>query len=168
MTGRVATAETEIDAPRSKVWRALTDPDQIQKYMFGSRVETDWKPGSRITWKGEYEGKKYEDKGKILEVVQDRRLKVTHFSPLSGEEDAPENYHTLVYELTEDDGKTACLVDPGQQLNRGGRGAVAGQLGEDALGAEEGRRGAVVAWSAVRSPPARRAGTGREAHGSSE
>ena len=106
MTGRVATAETEIEAPRSKVWRALTDPAQIQKYMFGSRVETDWKPGSEITWKGEYEGKKYEDKGKILEVVQDRRLKVTHFSPLSGEEDAPENYHTLVYELTEDDGKT--------------------------------------------------------------
>ena len=78
--------------------------------MFGSRVETDWEPGSRITWKGEYEGKKYEDKGKILEVVPDRRLKVTHFSPLSGEEDVPENYHTLVYELTENDGKTHVSV----------------------------------------------------------
>lgn len=111
MTGRVATAEAEIDAPRSKVWRALTDPDEIQKYMFGSRVETSWKPGSPITWKGEYEGRKYEgrkyeDKGEILEVVQDRRLKVAHFSPLSGEEDTPENYHTLVYELKDDDGKT--------------------------------------------------------------
>ena len=40
------------------------------------------------------------------EVVQERRLKVTHFSPLSGEEDAPENYHTLVYELTENNGTT--------------------------------------------------------------
>jgi len=106
MTGRVATAEAEINAPRSEVWRALTDPDQIQKYMFGSRVQTDWKPGSPITWTGEYEGKKYEDKGEILEVVQERRLKVTHFSPLSGEEDAPENYHTLVYELTENNGTT--------------------------------------------------------------
>ncbi|HET8872963.1 MAG TPA: SRPBCC family protein [Gaiellaceae bacterium] len=102
----MATAEAEINAPRSKVWLALTDPDQIQKYMFGSRVETDWKPGSRITWTGEYEGKKYEDKGEILEVEKDRRLKVTHFSPLSGEKDAPENYHTLVYELKDDDGKT--------------------------------------------------------------
>jgi uncharacterized protein YndB with AHSA1/START domain len=74
MTGHVTTAEAEIHAPRSKVWRALTDPDQIQKHMFGSKVETDWKPGSEITWKGEYEGKKYEDKGEILEVVQDRRL----------------------------------------------------------------------------------------------
>jgi uncharacterized protein YndB with AHSA1/START domain len=106
MRGRVATAEAEIDAPRGKVWQALMDPDQIQKYMLGSRVDTDWKPGSRITWKGEYEGRKYEDKGEILEVVEGRRLKVTHFSPLSGQEDAPENYHTLVYELNEDDGKT--------------------------------------------------------------
>lgn len=106
MTGHIATAEAEIHAPRSKVWRALTDPDQIQKYMFGSRVETDWKPGSAITWKGEYDGQKYEDKGEILEVEQERRLKVTHFSPLSGEEDSPENYHTLVYELKENDGTT--------------------------------------------------------------
>ena len=106
MTGVVATAETDIRAPRSTVWRALTDPDQIQKYMFGSKVETNWKPGSRITWTGEYEGKRYEDKGEILEVEHERRLKLTHFSPASGEEDAPENYHTLVYELEESNGTT--------------------------------------------------------------
>ena len=106
MTGHVATAEADIRAPRSKVWRALTDPAEIQKYMFGSRVETDWKPGSPITWKGEYEGKSYEDKGEVLEVERERLLKLTHFSPLSGEEDAPENYHTLVYELEEHDGRT--------------------------------------------------------------
>jgi len=106
MTDHVATAETEIRAPRSAVWRALTDPDEIEKYMFGSRVETDWKPGSRITWKGEYEGKTYEDKGEVLEVEREHRLKLTHFTPTSGDEDVPENYHTLVYELEESDGKT--------------------------------------------------------------
>lgn len=106
MAGHVATAEADIRAPRSAVWRALTDPDQIQKYMFGSRVETDWKPGSRITWKGEYEGERYEDKGQVLEVEHERRLTLTHFSPLSGDEDVPENYHTLVYELDESDGTT--------------------------------------------------------------
>ena len=106
MTGWMATAEIDIHAPRSKVWRALTDPDQIQKYLFGSRVEAEWKPGSPITWKGEYDGKKYEDRGEVVEVVEERRLKVTHFSPLSGEEDVPENYHTLLYELEEHDGVT--------------------------------------------------------------
>ena len=106
MTGQSATAQTDIEAPRSRVWRALTDPDEIQKYMFGSRVETDWKPGSPITWRGEFDGKKFEDKGEILEVEDERRLKLTHFSPLSGENDVPENYHTLVYELQDKGGKT--------------------------------------------------------------
>jgi len=99
MADYVATAETEIAASPSQVWRALTDPDEIKKYMFGSQVVTDWRPGSSIVWKGEYEGEKYEDKGEILEFEPERRLKVTHFSPLSGQEDAPENYHTMLYEL---------------------------------------------------------------------
>jgi uncharacterized protein YndB with AHSA1/START domain len=106
MADYVATAETEIDAPRDKVWTALTDPQQIKEYMFGSEVVTDWKQGSPIVWKGEYEGNKYEDKGEIVEIEPERRLKVTHFSPLSGQEDRPENYHTLLYELEERGGRT--------------------------------------------------------------
>ena len=99
MTDHIAVAEAEIDASPDQVWTALTDPEQIEKYMFGSKVETDWKPGHRIVWKGEYDGKRYEDHGQILEVDPGHRLKLTHFSPLSGAEDAPENYHTIVYEL---------------------------------------------------------------------
>jgi uncharacterized protein YndB with AHSA1/START domain len=99
MTDHVAVAETEIAAPPSQVWTALTDPEVIETYMFGTHVVTDWKPGSPIVWKGEYEGKSYEDKGKILEFEPERRLRLTHFSPLSGEEDTPANYHTLTYEL---------------------------------------------------------------------
>ena len=106
MADHVATAKAEIDAPEEKVWDALTDPDQIKEYMFGSSVSTDWRPGSPIVWKGEYEGKAYEDKGQVLEVVPERRLRMTHFSPLGGEDDVPENYHTLVYELEEREGKT--------------------------------------------------------------
>ena len=106
MAKLVATAETEIDAAPSRVWRALTDPDLIEQYMFGARVITDWKPGSSIVWKGEYEGKAYEDKGEVLEVVPERRLKVTHFSPLGGKDDVPENYHTLTYELEGSNGTT--------------------------------------------------------------
>jgi len=95
----VAFAETEIDASRDRVWAALTDPTQIAQYMFGSQVETDWKPGSKIVWKGEYDGKQYEDHGEVIEVNPGHRLELTHFSPLNGAEDTPENYHTIVYEL---------------------------------------------------------------------
>jgi uncharacterized protein YndB with AHSA1/START domain len=106
VTDHVATAEIEIDASPAEVWTALTDPEQIKEYMFGSQVVTDWKQGSPIVWKGEYEGKRYEDKGEIVEIEPERRLKVTHFSPLSGEEDRPENYHRVLYELEERGGKT--------------------------------------------------------------
>jgi uncharacterized protein YndB with AHSA1/START domain len=99
MANHVATATVEIDASPTRVWTALTDPAEIEKYMFGSHVVTDWRPGSSIVWEGEYEGKRYEDKGEIVEIKPARRLKVTHFSPLSGQEDVPENYHTLTYEL---------------------------------------------------------------------
>jgi uncharacterized protein YndB with AHSA1/START domain len=106
MTGYTAKADTEISASADQVWAALTDPDQIKEYMFGSQVETDWKPGSQIRWKGEFQGKSYEDKGEVLEVEPGRRLKVTHFSPLTGQDDVPENYHTVTYELAEHDGHT--------------------------------------------------------------
>jgi len=101
MASRVATARIEIEATPQEVWKALTEPALIGEYMFGTQVETDWKPGSRITWKGEYEGKQFEDRGEILDVEPEHRLAMTHFSPLSGREDRPENYHTVVYELAE-------------------------------------------------------------------
>ncbi len=99
MANIVATADTDISAPPARVWSALTDPAEIKQYMFGSQVETDWRPGSAIAWKGEYQGRPYEDKGRIVEVEPQRRLVVTHFSPLSGQRDVPENYHTLTYVL---------------------------------------------------------------------
>ncbi|TCN35293.1 uncharacterized protein YndB with AHSA1/START domain [Kribbella orskensis] len=108
MADYVATAETEISASPTQVWAVLTDPEQIKKFMFGAEVETDWQPGSPIIWKGVYEGKEYEDKGEILAVEPGRLLKVTHYSPLSGQPDTPENYHTLTYEL-EESGTTTSL-----------------------------------------------------------
>jgi uncharacterized protein YndB with AHSA1/START domain len=106
MTGIIANAEIEISAPRERVWAALTDPDKIAKYMFGATVESDWRPGSSITWSGEWEGKPYQDKGEILKSDPPRRLVFTHFSPLTGQADRPENYHTVIYELIDQDGNT--------------------------------------------------------------
>lgn len=106
MANYVATAETEINASPAQVWAALTDPELIKQYMFGAQVETDWHPGSPIVWKGEYEGKAYQDKGEIIEIAPNLRLKVTHFSPLSGQQDVPGNYHTLLYELEEHGNRT--------------------------------------------------------------
>lgn len=102
----IAKAEIDVSAPASQVWKALTDPEVIAKYFFGSQVQTDWQPGSPIVWKGEYEGKRYEDKGEIVDVEENRLLRVTHFSPLTGQPDEPQNYHILTYTLDERGGST--------------------------------------------------------------
>jgi uncharacterized protein YndB with AHSA1/START domain len=106
VTGYTAKAQTEIGTSVERVWAAMTEPHQIKQWMFGSQVETDWKPGSPIVWKGEFQGTAYEDKGEILEVEPGSRLTVTHFSPLTGQDDVPENYHTVTYHLDGHDGHT--------------------------------------------------------------
>jgi uncharacterized protein YndB with AHSA1/START domain len=107
MTGNhIATASVTVDASAPAVWRALTDPALIARYMFGSTVTSDWTVGSTITYAGEYEGKQYEDHGEILEIRSNELLRVTHFSPLSGQPDVPENYHTIEYTLTPVGGST--------------------------------------------------------------
>ncbi len=106
MTGYQATARTQVAAPPERVWEAMTDPDQIAEYMMGSRVETDWRVGSPITWNGEWEGRAYQDRGEVLEVEPGSRLVVTHYSAMSGQEDAPESYHTVRYELAPAGGGT--------------------------------------------------------------
>lgn len=102
----IAKASTTIDAPRADVWDALVNPDAIKEYMFGTTVLSDWKEGSPIIWKGEWQGKPYEDKGVILEIDPERALHYSHFSPLSGEPDTPENYHTVRMELSGEGDRT--------------------------------------------------------------
>ena len=111
MTDHVAHAEAEISASPQQVWDALTDPDAISTWMMGAKVETDWEEGSPITWSGEYDGTPYRDKGEILEVAPSRRLRLTHYSPLSGGEDVPENYHTLDYRLAPTEAGTRLTLD---------------------------------------------------------
>lgn len=107
MTGNhVATSNITIDAPTSRVWSVLTDHDAIEEFMFGTDVVTDWTVGGPIVWRGVWEGKNYEDKGMILEIEPGRRLVNTHFSPLGGQDDKPENYHTLTWTLKDAGGKT--------------------------------------------------------------
>ena len=99
--GLVSYANISIHAPVMKVWDALVRPAAIKRYMFGAEVVSDWKEGSPITWRGEYLGKKYEDKGVILKAEPGQTLQYTHFSPLGGTADLPENYHTVTIRLQE-------------------------------------------------------------------
>jgi uncharacterized protein YndB with AHSA1/START domain len=98
--GFVVKQSIAINAPVAKVWDALVNPEMIKQYMFGTNVVTDWKVGSPIVFKGEWEGKTYEEKGVILRLEPKRLIEYTYFSSLSEFPDTPENYHTITVELS--------------------------------------------------------------------
>lgn len=100
MAGLNAEAETDVAANSEEVWAALTEPEQIAAYMQGSQVTTTWQVGSPITWDGEHDGRAYQDKGEVLTYDKPHVLSVTHYSPMMGQPDEPQSYHTLVYTLT--------------------------------------------------------------------
>jgi uncharacterized protein YndB with AHSA1/START domain len=102
----IARSSVTIDAPPEKVWDALVTPAAIKQYMFDTNVTSDWKEGSPITWKGEWQGKAYEDKGVIRQFKPNQALQYTHFSPLAGLPDKPENYHTVSIQLSPDGNRT--------------------------------------------------------------
>jgi uncharacterized protein YndB with AHSA1/START domain len=106
----IARATTLILAPASKVWEALTDPKLIQQYLFGTEVSTDWQVGSPITYKGQWQGKAYEDKGLVLENEPGKLLVSTFWSSLSGVPDLPDNYQTVRYELYPEPGGTRLTI----------------------------------------------------------
>jgi uncharacterized protein YndB with AHSA1/START domain len=108
--GYEAVNKVTINAPKADVWDALTNPEKVKKYMHGTEMATDWKEGSPITWTGEWQGKPYQDKGEVIEIEPERVLRYTHWSPMGGSEDTPENYHTVTYELAGSDGTTTLTL----------------------------------------------------------
>ncbi|MCS0500469.1 SRPBCC domain-containing protein [Protaetiibacter mangrovi] len=99
MRDHIARAELDIPASPERVWELLTQRGPDPDVMFGAEVISDWTPGASIRWVGEWEGSSFEDRGEILELDPPYRLLVTHFSPLSGEADVPENHHHLAFLL---------------------------------------------------------------------
>jgi uncharacterized protein YndB with AHSA1/START domain len=98
----VARATITIAAHPRDVWAALVDPAAIKQYMFGATVRSEWRQGGSIVWRGEWQGRTYEDKGEILRLQPERSLQYTHFSPLSGLPDEPGNYHVVTIGLSQE------------------------------------------------------------------
>ena len=120
-TNLIARSSIVVDAPREKVWSALVTPSTIKQYMFGTNVTSDWKEGSPITWKGEWQGKAYEDKGVIRQVQPGQALQYTHFSPGAGLPDRPENYHTVTIQLSAEGKGTRVSLTQDNNLNEEAR-----------------------------------------------
>jgi uncharacterized protein YndB with AHSA1/START domain len=98
----ISKSSINISAPASSVWDALINPEIITKYFFGAEVISDWQEGCPITFKGEWNGNKYEEKGIILQIQPNKVLQYTHWSNLEGLPDLPEHYRTWTFTLSEE------------------------------------------------------------------
>jgi uncharacterized protein YndB with AHSA1/START domain len=99
---REVTAEVSkvVAASPAETWKALTTPESLKRFFFGADVKSDWKLGHAITMSGTFKDQPYEDKGKIIAAEPEKRLEFSHWSPLAGTADAPENYHVVSFTLT--------------------------------------------------------------------
>lgn len=112
MSGKfTAKSERVINASADKVWQALTDPALVKQWLFGTEMSvTAWQVGGKVTYKGEWEGKSYEDKGTILEIEPEKLLVSTYWSSMSGKPDVPENYQKVSYILEPSGDKTKLII----------------------------------------------------------
>ena len=100
----------QISASPSKVWEALTKPELVKQYFFGTELTTDWKKESPIFFRGVWEGKPYEDKGHILDIEKEKFIRYDYWSSFSGTEDIPANYANISYELSQKGGSTVLTI----------------------------------------------------------
>lgn len=100
------TTKIVLRAPTSEVWKALTDPQLIKQYFFGVNASGEWKEGNTIRYSGEWEGKEYSGKAKVLQVEDQKLLRHSYYSDMSGLPDEPGSYQIITYELRDLNGKT--------------------------------------------------------------
>lgn len=117
MRSPVVELETIIDGDVDAVWRALTMPELIKKYLFGAEVITDWEVGHPITFRGEWNGKPFTDRGEIRTIDPGHELSYTHWSELEGESSVPQHQQLVRYRLASQGALTKLTL---AQFNMGG------------------------------------------------
>lgn len=110
-----------IHSAPSQVWAALTEPELVKQWQYGSILLTDWQVGNEIHFRNEWEGQTFEQWGSVLEYTPYTSLKYSLFAPRPGLEDQPENYFIMSYILTDESGSTLLRIE--QQDNRPGSSA---------------------------------------------
>ena len=88
---------------------ALTVPDLVKQWQYGSDLLTTWEVGTPIIFRNEWNGRVFEQKGNVLEFLPESRLKYSLFFPRPDLQDIPEHYFFMTYELTENEEVTSLM-----------------------------------------------------------
>lgn len=94
-----------LNAPVQRVWDALTKPELVKLWQYGSELITTWEIGSSIRFSVAWDGKLFEQWGEVLEIRPNELIKYSLFAPRPDLEDKPENYFIMNYILTDENGK---------------------------------------------------------------
>ena len=107
---RTTHSKIYVQASPDKAWAALTRPDLVVKWQYGSTLTTTWEVGSRIAFRAEWEGQVFEQWGEVLEYHEPVRIRYSLFAPSPGVADSPENYLEMVYTLEAREGGTLVTI----------------------------------------------------------
>lgn len=108
------TVDTTIAAPPQRVWQAM----QAGAMFPGTEIETDWKVGHPIVFKGEWDGRRFTDRGEIRSVSEARELSFSHWSDNDGTGKRPPSYHVVRYTLEPAGEHTRVILSQFDEGNR--------------------------------------------------
>ncbi len=129
-----------IHAPAHKVWRALTQPDLVKQWQYGSDLLTTWRPGTPIVFRNEWNGQTFEQKGTVVEFTPESRLKYSLFFPRPDLQDVSANHFFMTYELSESGGATTVVFRQEDPRPRPARRSAGGRRRPRRTGDAEGTR----------------------------
>jgi uncharacterized protein YndB with AHSA1/START domain len=65
--------EIYIQTTPERLWQAITDPELVKRYYFGSVIESDFRPGSPLIYR-QAEGGRLDIEGEVVEADPPRKL----------------------------------------------------------------------------------------------
>src|SRR6476619_905507 len=123
VVGRMAAIKHDLEAPAmlapdhiysvliratpDRIWRAITDGVETERYYYGTRVSSDWSKGGRIVY--EYPDGKIAADGEVLDIELGKRVAMT-FHPRWSPEVEAEGPVTMTWEIEPFEGETSKLT----------------------------------------------------------
>lgn len=105
----IVSEQVIIDALPAKVWRTLTVPEWMIRWMgepeMAISIDTSWELNSAITISGHHHGK-FINHGTVLAFEPNHLLRYSHLSSASRLPDLPENYCILSFSLVQEANQT--------------------------------------------------------------
>ena len=91
----------KINAPKCRVFEALTSCREIPKYFPLKEVVSTWEVGSEVLYKGEVNGSPFIDHGTIETLERPSLYSYRYWSDNHGTKRTPENHLVISYSLSE-------------------------------------------------------------------